>query len=876
MAEPVILSYARGLLKEFPGVPEGTVDVIPVDHVVAAIIAVAAVGPSVAAPITQVASGSVNPLKYSTLVDNVRAWFTEHPLYDAKGQPIVVPDWTFPGRGRVQGQLQRAKSVFDKAESVLQALPLRGTQATWSAKLEEKRAEVDRALEYVELYGLYTECEAIYSVDNLLALWDHIEEHDRQAFWFDPRVIDWPRFVTETHLPSVVHHGRVKTTPGKSKSVSRATRTRNQVLSTERHMAAFDLENTLIASNVVASYSWLATRRLGTADKTRYVLRTLREAPSLLALDRKDRSDFLRFYYRRYEDAPVAQIAEDSQELFSALILTKSFPAAIRRVREHKALGHRTVLITGALDFVVEPLRPLFDEIIAAELSVGPDGRYLGEMRAVPPTGETRAQALADYCAAEGLKMSESVAYADSTSDLPMLEAVGFPVAVEPGDAIGGDRPQAGLAGRAVVESTRQPATLAPRRLDPRRRPPRLPGSEHPMKALQIDRKLSRFAAARIAGAIQPGAGATFGPLELVDVDPPELPGPGWEEIRPRLSGICGSDLSTIDGTASRYFEPIVSFPFIPGHEVVADATGSDGTTRRVVVEPVLGCVTRGIDPVCPSCAAGDLGNCQRLAFGAIEPGLQTGFCCDTGGGWGTTMVAHTSQLHDVPQAMSDDDAVLVEPTACAIHGALRAEPADGQTIVVLGAGTLGLLTVAALRRFAPGARIVVNARYAEQIRLAKVLGADVVSSGDELPRLIRSLTGSMAYGNQLTGGCDTVVDCVGSDASIAQSLAIVKPRGRVVLVGMPGKVRLELTTLWHRETQLVGAYAYGTETLPDGARRRTFDLALELAQSAGLGRLLSYTYPLAASREAIEHAAAAGRRGAVKIAFDLRGGQRR
>ena len=185
MAEPVILSYARGLLKEFPGVPEGTVDVIPVDHVVAAIIAVAAAGAD-AAPITQVASGSVNPLKYQVLVDNVREWFTAHPLYDQKGQPIVVPDWSFPGRGRVQGQLNRAKSVITKAESALQALPLRGTQAAWSAKLEDKRAEVERALEYVELYGLYTECEAIYSVENLLSLWDRLDEADRQGVLVRP------------------------------------------------------------------------------------------------------------------------------------------------------------------------------------------------------------------------------------------------------------------------------------------------------------------------------------------------------------------------------------------------------------------------------------------------------------------------------------------------------------------------------------------------------------------------------------------------------------------------------------------------------------------------------------------------------------------
>jgi HAD superfamily hydrolase (TIGR01490 family) len=230
----------------------------------------------------------------------------------------------------------------------------------------------------------------------------------------------------------VVKNARVKTTPGKSRSEGRMERLRDQVLSPDRHLAAFDLENTLIASNVVESYSWLATRRLPDDDRVRYALRTLREAPSLLALDRKDRSDFLRFFYRRYEDAPVAQIDEDVRELFSALVLAKSFPAAIRRVREHRDAGHRTVLITGALEFVVAPLAPLFDEIIAARMTVKPSGRYTGELDEAPPTGETRAQILADYCAAEGLRLDESVAYADSSSDLAMLEAVGFPVAVNP------------------------------------------------------------------------------------------------------------------------------------------------------------------------------------------------------------------------------------------------------------------------------------------------------------------------------------------------------------------------------------------------------------------------------------------------------------
>jgi HAD superfamily hydrolase (TIGR01490 family) len=416
-------------------VPEGVVDVIPVDLVVAATIAVAARGPAHddgRPDVTQVASGGVNPLRYRRLVDLVQGYFTAHPIYDRDGAPIVVPEWTFPGRGRVQRQLETAQQLMDRAEKLLHALPLRGKQAELSAKLEERRTDVDRAATYVELYGAYVECEAVYGVERLLALFESLTPDDRDAFGFDPRVVDWDRYATEIHLPSVVEHSRVRTTPGGSTKEHREHRLRRQVLDPARHVAAFDLENTLIASNVVTSYAWLATRRLPWDDRLRFVARTLGEAPRLLAMDRKDRGDFLRHFYRRYEDASMLQLAEDSVELSNDLLLAKAFPAAIRRVREHRALGHRTLLITGALDFVVDPLRPLFDDIVCASLSVRADGTYSGELTDVPPTGESRAQALYDYCDAQGFDARECVAYADSSSDLPLLDAAGYPVAVNP------------------------------------------------------------------------------------------------------------------------------------------------------------------------------------------------------------------------------------------------------------------------------------------------------------------------------------------------------------------------------------------------------------------------------------------------------------
>jgi threonine dehydrogenase-like Zn-dependent dehydrogenase len=378
------------------------------------------------------------------------------------------------------------------------------------------------------------------------------------------------------------------------------------------------------------------------------------------------------------------------------------------------------------------------------------------------------------------------------------------------------------------------------------------------VKALLFERKVAKFAAAAVAGRLSPGRGAKYGPLTLKEIASPSMPADGWVRFRPRLAGICGSDLATIDGKSSRYFEPIVSFPFVLGHEVVGDL--DDGT--RAVLIPVLHCATRGIEPACDSCRAGRTNHCERIAFGHLEPGLQSGYCESTGGGWSVAMAAHESQLLRIPDAVTDEQAVMVEPAACAVHAA-RSVPDDPGPVVIVGSGALGLLTLAALRHTVGDQRtIVATAKHPEQRRWAKELGADRVVAPAELARAVRSETSSLMIGEHLTGGAAAVVDCVGTDASLADSLKVIKPGGSVLVVGMPGHTHLDLTPLWHRESSLRGCYAY---------TRADFDDALTLVQTAQLERLVSATYPLDRFSDAIEHAANAGARGAVRVAFDLR-----
>ena len=328
---------------------------------------------------------------------------------------------------------------------------------------------------------------------------------------------------------------------------------------------------------------------------------------------------------------------------------------------------------------------------------------------------------------------------------------------------------------------------------------------------------------------------------------------------------MCIRDSSTIDGHSSGYFDDLVSFPFVPGHEVV----GMTEDGKRVILEPVLGPEARNEDPAFKGAAPGDGLDYGYLLAGDIGDGIQTGFCSSTGGGWGEQLVAHKSQIHSAPKTLTDEDAVMVEPAAGGVHAAAKAN-IDGGVVVVQGAGTMGLTTIAALRHYTNADTIIASAKYPIQKKFAAELGADIVVAPSELSRAVRRATGCRMLGENLSGGADVTIDAIGNAASIESSIGITRPRGRVVMVGMPGKVNVDLTSLWHRETEMVGAYTYGTDVWPDGTEISSFKRAKELVRKAKLGKLVSAKYPLERYKDAISHAAQAGARGSVKIVFEL------
>ena len=387
------------------------------------------------------------------------------------------------------------------------------------------------------------------------------------------------------------------------------------------------------------------------------------------------------------------------------------------------------------------------------------------------------------------------------------------------------------------------------------------------MLALQYVRSVPSYALVRATGGNPTVATSDLSMLHLGDVEEPDLPGRSWLRVRPSLSGICGSDTSAITGHASLYLDPLTSYPFVPGHEVVGEL--EDGT--RVVVEPALGCRVRGVEPECARCAEGRPGLCENVTEGPIRVGLQTGYCASTGGGWGEVLVAHESQLHAVPERLPDETAVLVEPFACCIHAALRGGAAADDVVVVLGAGTIGLLTVAAIRLFTPPRRLIAVAKYPFQREQAARLGADLVVGPDEVFQRVRFATRARRLAGRdrpvLLGGADVTFECTGTGGGLNQAVRFTRAGGRLVAVGMPGEEKVDWAPIWQRELTVTGAYAYGVES--DG--RRTFGLALDAASELGLDRLTGPLFTLTDYRDAIAYALEAGRLSAVKVAFDLR-----
>jgi HAD superfamily hydrolase (TIGR01490 family) len=443
MAEPLILAYGRNILRDFSGLPDALLDIIPADFVVNTVLAVAANPPPDSQPrVYHAASGTRNPLRLRRVADEGTAYFGEHPLRDRYGQAIGTPTWTYPTRSELATRARTAKRFVEAAQWLVERLPLGANVTELSDDLTAERDRLDRGLNLIQLYGVYTEVDCIFDTRNVMSLWEKTPAAERKTFPFDPALYDWTHYFQDVHFPTVVRMSRAETVARRGKQPTGSTAPRAESSSVraaiERRrdrsdvLAVFDVDGTLVETNVVEYFLWMRLRAQPLEDWPAFMARMLRQAPRWLYLERRSRAEFQRSFYREYEGLDPEVMRGLGREALDAVTLRRIYPEGMRRIREHQRAGHRVLLLTGALDVVVEPLAELLGvEVDCAHLLVR-DGRLTGDLQSPPPAGEARGALLEDYAERNGVTLAESFAYADSLSDLPMLELVGTPVAINP------------------------------------------------------------------------------------------------------------------------------------------------------------------------------------------------------------------------------------------------------------------------------------------------------------------------------------------------------------------------------------------------------------------------------------------------------------
>lgn len=433
VADPLIMAYAKGALPEFPGLPDSVLDVIPVDYVVNVILALSRLGhqgtEAADARYYQVCSGASNPLPFHRMYGDVRSYFLANPLHDDKGRPIVVPEWKFPANNAAERSL-RIKERLSSAGSRLGArLPSTTATRQWTLTLHRMETELRSLRTYVDLYQNYTRTEMLFDDQQTRALGATLPVGTPRDQTFDVRDIDWHHYWQQVHLPAIA---------GQTKVLERAVSARRTHRSTARRLeagtdvlAVFDLEGTLMPGSLVTQYLSVMGHLHPLAQLPGDLADLVGKTNVYVKAERRDRGEFVRAFSRRYEGTRVADVERLVAGAWGQSLRRRIRPGAAARIEEHRAAGHRTVLVTGSLDLFTTPIADLFDEVVASQMDTR-DGVLTGYLALPPLVDEARAQWLKDYATRHNLDLTRSHGYGDSIADASWLQLLGRPVAVNP------------------------------------------------------------------------------------------------------------------------------------------------------------------------------------------------------------------------------------------------------------------------------------------------------------------------------------------------------------------------------------------------------------------------------------------------------------
>ena len=432
VADPLIMAYAKGALPEFPGLPDSVLDVIPVDYVVNVILALTRLGHQGAgssARYYQVCSGASNPLPFHRMYGDVRSYFLANPLHDDRGRAIVVPEWKFPANNAAERSLRVKERLASAGSTIGSRLPSTSATRRWALSLHRMQSELHALRTYVDLYQNYTRTEMIFDDQQTRVLAAAVEDDTPRDQTFDVRDIDWHHYWQQVHLPAIA---------GQTKVLNRAVSARRGQRSTVRALeagtdvvAVFDLEGTLMPGSLVTQYLSVMGHLHPLAQLPGELADLVGKTNVYLKAERRDRGEFVRAFSRRYQGTRVADVERLVAGAWGRSLRRRIRPGAVARIEQHRAAGHRTVLVTGSLQVFTTPIADLFDEVVASQMDTR-DGVLTGYLAMPPLVDEARAQWLKDYASRNQLDLARSHGYGDSIADASWLQLLGRPVAVNP------------------------------------------------------------------------------------------------------------------------------------------------------------------------------------------------------------------------------------------------------------------------------------------------------------------------------------------------------------------------------------------------------------------------------------------------------------
>jgi alcohol-forming fatty acyl-CoA reductase len=422
VADPIILAYAAGMIPRFPGNPSAQLDVVPVDLVANACVAAAAHPPDEQPRVLHLVAGARNPITVGEVAAVVTEYFRERPLAGEDGLPVAVPDWRFASHAHVSHVLDHTATLLRAGRRVVDRVPL-PRAGELELRLHKEQRRLDRLRRLSEIYGPYVEIDCSFDDRATRELLARLAPDDRERFDFDVAGIDWEAYFRDVHLPAL----RAIVAPQRAAPPRRHEP--RPGLEGPPALAFFDVEGVVLDTTIAHFYAWLRTRDMPELDRLVWSAGLAVRVPGWLQVDRRSRAAFNRRFYRLYRDLPARELRAQAAEALPDFIQPRIQHEAVRRIRAHRRHGDRVVLMTGALDFLVDSLRHLGDELVAARL-VERTGRFTGELAEPPLTADGRASLAARLAAERGLDLADCHAYGDSIADLPLLELVGHPHAV--------------------------------------------------------------------------------------------------------------------------------------------------------------------------------------------------------------------------------------------------------------------------------------------------------------------------------------------------------------------------------------------------------------------------------------------------------------